>query len=184
MRRKKIEPGNVRTIILVAMFILTFTACQEDPELRSEVFQVPATATFLRSDGSDSPSDPLIIELDEIGIAPGTRLRMRTLGEFINSPSGARRNDAIGVFSSSMQLLGISERNRVVDAIDAGEDRVTDNTFENNHITDIDEDFRIDEERMEIVVPTNAQYLFVGNADSKQADNSETSQGFRVEISY
>lgn len=72
----------------------------------------------------------------------------------------------------------------MVDAIDAGKDRVTDNTFENNHITDIDEDFRIDEERMEIMVPANARYLFVGNADSKQADNSETSQGFRVEISF
>lgn len=68
MKRKKVESGKVQTIILVPMLILIFTACQEEPELRSEVFQVPATATFLRSDGSDSPSDPLIIELKPMGV--------------------------------------------------------------------------------------------------------------------
>lgn len=32
------------------------------------------------------------------------------------------------------------------------------------------------------MVPLDAKYLFVGNADSKQSDNDATAQGFRLEI--
>ncbi len=92
--------------------------------------------------------------------------------------------DAIGVFSASAQLLGISELNRVIDAIDAGEERVTDNTWSGNLTPDISEDFGIEEEAVKITVPSGAKYLFVGNADCLHSDNSETTEGFKVEIAY
>ncbi|SHN08964.1 hypothetical protein SAMN04488057_106160 [Cyclobacterium lianum] len=175
---------KIVSLLLLALSIGLSPACTEEDEFIAEVFQVPARATFLKTDVSDTPVDPVIIGLEENGIATGTRLSIRTLGDFINSPSGSTRSDAVGLFSATLQLLGSEEQNRVPGAIDAGENRMTDNTFEGNLPTDIEEDFRIDEETIEIVVPTGAQYLFLGNADSKQSDNSETAQGFRVEIRF
>ncbi|MEO1434668.1 MAG: hypothetical protein AAFV80_03975 [Bacteroidota bacterium] len=103
---------------------------------------------------------------------------------FNNSPTGATRDDAIGVFSASSTLLATSELNRVVDVIDAGTDRVTDNTFDQNQATDIAEDFRIDETLVQITIPLNARFLFLGNADSKQSDNSNSSGGFSIQIRF
>ncbi|NND71109.1 MAG: hypothetical protein HKN43_05990 [Rhodothermales bacterium] len=79
-------------------------------------------------------------------------------------------------------ILQQSQLNRIPDAIDAGVDRVTEPTFGDGQATDIPEDFRFDEETVEVTVPAGAQYLFVSNADSKQSDNSATLAGFKVEI--
>lgn len=165
------------------LIIFIAISCSDDFDTIKE-FNIGPKSTFLRVDAFDSADNPVIINLEDNGITPGVKLRIRTIGSYINSPTGSTRNDAIGVFSASNQFLEKSELNRVVDAIDAGEERVTENTFAGGLTTDITEDFAIWEESTEIKVPSGAKYLFVGNADCKHSDNSETTEGFKVEIAY
>jgi hypothetical protein len=81
----------------------------------------------------------------------------------------------IGVFSSTNQLLPVSEANRVPDAIDAGDDIETSQTFFSEENTDIPEDFKITPSTgFSIQVPQNAKYLFVSMADSWYPDNTSS----------
>ncbi len=166
-----------------SLIIFIAISCSDDFDTKKE-FGIGPKSTFLRVDTYDSADNPLIINLEDNGITAGVMVRIKTIGAYIYGSSGGTRSDAIGVFSGSAQLLGISELNRIVDAIDAGEDVVTENTYEGSQTTDIAEDFEIWDESCEIKVPAGAKYLFVGNADCLHSDNSETTQGFKVEISY
>lgn len=184
MKMKMKKLNEVKTMLFFPLIVFIAISCRGDAETIIKDFSIGPTSTFLRSDAYDSPSDPVIVHLEDNGITPGIRLIIKTVGNYINSPSGSTRNDAIGVFSASSQLLDKSELNRVVDAIDAGEERVTENTFQGNLITDIVEDFRIDDEPVKITVPAGAKFLFLGNADCKQSDNTQAPEGFKVEIEY
>jgi pentose-5-phosphate-3-epimerase len=184
MKPKKTKLNQVKTMLCISLIIFIAISCSKNDFDTKKEFGIGPKSTFLRVDAYDSSDNPVIINLEDNGITAGVVLRIRTIGAYINSTSGNTRNDAIGVFSASAQLLGTSELNRVVDAIDAGEERVTDNTWSGNLTTDIAEDFGIDEEAIKITVPSGAKYLFVGNADCLHSDNSETTEGFKVEIAY
>ncbi len=171
-------------MLCFSLIIFIAISCSRNDFETKKEFIIGSKSTFLRADVYDSPSDPIIINLEENGITSGVLLRIKTIGAYINSASGSTRDDAIGVFSASAQLLGISELNRVVNAIDAGEERVTENTFAGHLTTDIAEDFAIWKESGETTVPSGAKYLFIGNADCMHSDNSETPEGFKVEIAY
>jgi hypothetical protein len=97
-----------------------------------------------------------------------------------------------GVFSATSELLPINELYRIPTAINAGEDIVTPETYWTDNLqgisdhllgkgiswyngpmdTDISEDFRIDPYfGMEIVIPNNAEYLFLSIIDVYYRDN-------------
>ncbi|WP_299522071.1 hypothetical protein [Winogradskyella sp.] len=190
MLLKFLKQTRFNYVFVLSFILLTTLGCSDDdnrsddPQLETENVTIGAQATFLRVDNVDTSTNPAVVNLNALNISPGDVLRLKTIGNYINSPTGSTRDSAAGVFSSSNLLLDSSELNRVVDAIDAGEDRVTDNTFEQNQVTDIPEDFRIDENQIQITVPVGAQFLFLGVTDSKLSDNMQSSAGFAIEIRY
>lgn len=184
MKLKKLKLNQVKTMLCYFLIVFIAVSCSKNDFETQKEFTIDPKSTFLRVDASDNSADPVIISLEDNGITAGDLIRIRTIGAYFYGSSEGTRNDAIGVFSSSVQLLGTSELNRVVDAIDAGEDAVTDNTYIGQLTTDIAEDFEIWKESIKIKVPSGAKYLFVGNADCLHADNRETSEGFKVEIAY
>ena len=184
MKLKNLKLHQVIPMPGYFLIILIAVSCSKNDFETQKEFPIDPKSTFLRVDASDNSANPVIISLEDNGITAGDLLRIRTIGGYYYGSSDGTRTDAIGVFSSSVQLLGPSELNRVVDAIDAGEDAITDNTYNGQLTTDIAEDFEIWKESIKIKVPSGAKYLFVGNADCLHADNRETTEGFKVEIAY
>ena len=79
--------------------------------------------------------------------------------------------------SSTNQLLSVSEADRVPDAIDAGDDLDTSQTYFSHENTDIPEDFQITPSTgFTIQVPQNAKYLFISMLDSWYPDNTSPNQ--------
>lgn len=156
--------------------------CSSTPTKDTVSRTVDAMASFLKVDDADPVNAPTIIDLDAIDVTYGDKLGLNTKGSYYNTVQLTERNSLVCVFSATDFLLDKSELNRVADALDAGTDIVTENTFAGNQVTDIPEDFRVDEDLIEVNVPIGAHYLFVGNSDSKQEDNSNTPEGFSIEI--
>lgn len=156
--------------------------CAAAPTPAPREYDINARSTFLRVDTIDPSEDPVKIDLDAIGVDYGDVLKLNTKGSYYNTTQLTERNSAVCVFSATDFLLDKAVLNRVADAIDAGVDYVTENTFAGDQPTDIPEDFKVDEQVIEVTVPVGAHYLFVGNTDSKQEDNSATPDGFGLEL--
>jgi hypothetical protein len=144
-------------------------------------------ATYLRTN-QDSPALPNIRTLASLSLAAGDRVRFRVLGEFVYIANGTTTSSASAVFSSSSTILaatGIVQR--VPDAIDAGIDFVTGNTYHGGVATDIPQDFRIGDATgsldVEVVIPAGATHLFLGVPDSLYNDNNDTDGDFAIEVS-
>ena len=161
---------------------------------------VPVRGTYLYPDpqGSAGIESPGIADLQSNGISPGDEVLISFEGTVdVYGGSDYHALDyLIGVFSSTNQLLSISEAVRVPGAIDAGEDVDTGETWFSKENTDIPEDFEITPSTgFSIIVPENAKYLFVAMLDSWYSDNtspgplsvtvtkqgSETTGGFPLE---
>ncbi|MEM0963180.1 MAG: hypothetical protein AAGK21_11670, partial [Bacteroidota bacterium] len=80
-----------------------------------------------------------------------------------------------GVFSASDQLAARKELHRVVDAIDAGDDVATFDTFLGDAPTDIHEDF--DATDTCVTVPRGAHFLFLSAFDDNFNDNVDLRPG-------
>ena len=121
--------------------------------------------TYLRTDAADPAPNAIPIELSGLGISPGDIIRLERLGLF---KRGINFSDdfpeMIGVFSSSNSIASSGNLNRISDAIDAGNDFDTSNTFLGNLSTNISEDFFIDD--VIIQVPISATYLFISAHDN------------------
>ncbi|MEM1117890.1 MAG: hypothetical protein AAF845_11545 [Bacteroidota bacterium] len=147
----------------------------------STAVQVRPTGTYLRVN-DDDPDAPTLIRLADVGVAPGDRLALERFGEyqyrFNNDPADVRREMA-AVFSSSNDLLGEGEDERVVNALDAGDDYATPPTRGGGVATDIAEDFQISDSTV-VVVPTGAVYLFVAPPDDRFRDNADDDDDYRV----
>jgi len=94
------------------------------------------------------------------------------------------------VFSSSDTLLAPTVTQRVSDAIDAGVDYISPNTWNfstglTSNSTDIAEDFRILGEAIGgtvIDIPTGALFLFIGNLDNGTRDNTDPDNDYALRI--
>ncbi len=112
----------------------------------------------------------------------GDLLRLEVLGDFSlngteTGPDASLSSGLMGVFSSSDVLLDVDAFNprlRVVDAIDAGVDFVTD--------SDIPQDFLIDQ--IVVRIPTGATHLFLAPLDGFVGDNADDNSDFgaRLEV--
>lgn len=156
-----------------------------------ELFSTPLDpkSTFLRASNNDSPLPPLIVDLASINIVPGDILALQGSGDFAYQSRDPENGiSLIGAFSSSSNITDKNSLNRISDAIDAGIDTLSPNTFFSNLSTDIAEDFSITPdgiggEPIVVEVPEGASFLFVGVNDSLFFDNSDSDDNLAFAIS-
>ena len=161
---------------------------------------VPVRGTYLYPDPQNTAAiePPGIADLQSNGFSAGDRILITFEGSIdVYGGSDYVPVTALwGVFSSTNELLPVSEADRVPTAIDAGVDTDTGETFFSHEKTDIPEDFEISPSTgFSIEIPQNAKYLFISVRDSWYPDNtspapihvsiekqaSETASGFPLE---
>lgn len=145
--------------------------------------ELSARGTYLHDDpylgGVGATESPLIVDLQSEGFLEGDNILISYTGQVFSSAGWDDRpivyeepDDLIGVFSTSTELLSVSEYHRVPGAIDSGIDIDTGETWFNHEPTDIPEDFEINPPTgFWIEVPRNARYLFICQEDSYYSDN-------------
>ena len=145
-------------------------------------------STYIRASQLDVGAlNAIAIDLMNLGILPGSTIRLQQLGKFraLGDPGPELSTAMGGVFSSSNTLLPRNFLNRVPGAIDAGTDFVTGLTNLSSitypRFTDIPEDFLITD--IQVQVPVGAAFLFVGALDSQFLDNTDLDNDFAVQIS-
>lgn len=157
-------------------------------EQGSDVFYgLNSKSTYLRTRSGDTTADPLAIPLADVGAAPGDVLRLTAVGTYSDETllRDGTETRSTGLLSASDVLGPAGDRDRVVDAIDAGTNIGTGYYVECFFIfcslrkTDVAEDFRVDP-TVDVVVPAGAQYLFVAPTPWSQewSDNSGSGSGF------
>ena len=145
-------------------------------------------ATYLRTE-SDPALSAVAYPLASLGVSPGDFIRIERVGFY--SPLNPGYPDSIryldAVFSGSSTLLSSANLNRVPDAIDAGTDVFTPNTWIGGLPTDISQDFAVDDgstfSSVELHVPVGANYIFFTVNDSLFSDNGDPNGDFGANIS-
>ena len=138
---------------------------------------VKGTYLYVDPNRSSEVESPGIFDLQSNDISPGDTIQISFEGTVDNYGGSDyyTLEYLIGVFSSTNQLLPVSEADRVPDAIDAGEDLETSQTYFSHENTDIPEDFQITPSTGFLIqVPQNAKYLLVSMADSWYPDNTSS----------
>jgi len=194
--RKRTGLGFMLSILLVVVSCGVWVPAA----FGSAEVEVPVRGTYLYPDPQNNVDieSPGIVDLQSNGFSAGDTILISfegtidVYGESVYVPVTA----LWGVFSSTNQLLPVSETDRVPGAIDAGDDTDTGVTWFSEENTDIPEDFEISPSTgFSIVIPQNAKYLFISSRDSWYADNtslgpisvtiekqaSETASGFPLE---
>jgi hypothetical protein len=142
--------------------------------------EVPVRGTYLYVDPRDNfgVESPGVADLQNNGISGGDTILISFEGT-VDNYGGSDYHTLdylIGVFSSTNQLLSVSEADRVPGAINAGDDFDTGQTWFSDENTDIPEDFQITPSTgFLILVPQNAKYLFLSMLDSWYPDNTSPS---------
>jgi hypothetical protein len=138
--------------------------------------------TYLLTNDDGGAGDSLAIDLNSYGFFAGDTILLEQLGDFQRGVNFTDTATAmIGVFSSTSILLSSDNLNRVLGALDAGDDVTTSNTWFGDISTNIPEDFSITS--TVITIPVGAQYLFVAASDSLYQDNTDPDGDFAVRIS-
>ncbi len=126
--------------------------------------------------------NPLIVDLADAGFKPGDLIFIRQRGRINFAADGdypiGIDPSLSGVFSSSNTLLWdrsqegeVGPLHRVPDAIDAGIDCVTPDTYYGKVSTDIPEDFGISGSGVSIGIPSGAAYLMLAVVDPGVSNN-------------
>lgn len=158
--------------------------------LENDSVLVGATGTFLRTASDDLPAAPLVLDLAELGFAPGDTIGLSSIGDFATAPADDEAPaDLLGVFSSDdIVLEDTGLLARVPGAIDAGTDFITGDVpiFGDPSPTDIPEDFLIPapeaEISGEIEIPEGAAFLMVATIDTFYADNVDAEPDLGVGV--
>ena len=144
--------------------------------------------TVLWDDNGDGVNEehhienPLIVDLADAGFKPGDLIFIRQRGRINYAADGdypiGIDPSLSGVFSSSNTLLWdrsqggeVGPLHRVPDAIDAGIDCVTPDTYYGKVSTDIPEDFGISGSGVSVRVPSGAAYLMLAVVDPGVSNN-------------
>lgn len=151
-----------------------------DPPFEREI---DPSRTYLRTSDDDA-GDARPVDIASLGIRSGTSLRLERLGSFTGSSGGTGMT---GVFSGSDTLRSSDARERVADAIDAGDDFETSPTYNGSMPTDIPEDFLIADNEgsqtdVTVTVPDGATHLFVAAIDNFYQDNAHGDTPFALRI--
>jgi hypothetical protein len=167
------------------------TQAQSSPPPTLE-FNVPPYGTYLRADdkadygpdGGRAVAPPLIIDLAANGLSGGVPITISfngtlygaaywdgTLGTMIDH-TYMEETWLIAVFSTTRDLLPITQLNRVPGAIQTNRTFVTYPTWFSKAATDIPQDFKIEPySGMDLEIPLNAKYLFICFSDVYYPDN-------------
>ena len=140
--------------------------------------------TYLHTN-SDASGDAVPVDLAALGITPGMHLRLRQPGDYDLGPTGDNYTHLVGIFSATATLLDESNLHRVQDAIDAGFDVQTGDTWVGTQPTDVPEDFAITYPPLTdvtVTVPAGAAFLFVTALDSLYQDNTDPDGDYGVDI--
>ena len=186
-----LEVTNEGTPPLFDADLLAFCGQYFEEQGRDLFWNVNSKGSYLLADQNDDPQAPTVIALADIGAAPGDVLKLGRVGTFSATTElkDGTLTGLTGVFSGSSQLRGDGERNRIVNAIDAGTNVSTGKVLSCFFIfcslksTDIPEDFRIDPS-VNVTVPPGATHLFVAPLPQKlfYKDNSGFGFGVSVEV--
>jgi hypothetical protein len=176
---RKLLFGFMLTIFLaVSIFGVGFPVNATDGSVE---ITVPVRGAYLYVDPRDSSGVELpgIADLQNNGISAGDTILISFEGN-VDNYGGSDYHTLeylIGVFSSTNELLPVSEEDRVTGAINAGDDYTTSQTYFSQENTDIPEDFQITPSTgFTIQVPQNAKYLFISMHDSWYPDNTSPNQ--------
>jgi hypothetical protein len=145
-------------------------------------------SSYLRAWPGDDPKPPRVISLADLGIAPGETLKLDTIGAYADTTKleDGTKTTMTAVFSSTNQLLGTGQRNRIPGAINAGADVDTGGflkcflIFCSFQSSDISQDFRVDP-GLSVVVPAGANYLFVAPLPPSRKWSDNSGFGFGVD---
>jgi hypothetical protein len=171
--------------------LLAFCGPYFEEQGRDLFWNVNSKGSYLLADQNDDPQAPLVIALADVGAGPGDVLKLGRVGTF--SPTTELKDGTLtgltAAFSGSSQLRGDGERNRIVNAIDAGANVTTGKVlscwfiFCSFKSTDIPEDFRVDPS-VNVTVPAGATHLFVAPLPKVllYKDNSGFGFGVSVEV--
>ena len=171
--RKRTGLGFMLSILLVVVSCGVWVPAA----FGSAEVEVPVRGTYLYPDPQNNVDieSPGIVDLQSNGFSAGDTILISFEGTIdVYGESEYVPVTALwGVFSSTNQLLPVSETDRVPGAIDAGDDTDTGVTWFSEENTDIPEDFEIaPSSGFSIEIPQNAKYLFVSCRDSWYADNT------------
>lgn len=181
-RRQYIVTLGVATAGILAGCSDSDDTSSGEPDLPFER-EVDPSRTYLRTNNDDA-GDAEPIDIESLGIQSESTLRLIQQGSFTGSSGGTGMT---GVFSGSAEFAASDTRERVVEAIDAGDDYETSPTFEGSQPTDISEDFLIadnegNQTSTTIRVPEGATHLFVAAIDNYYQDNGQGDSPFGVRI--
>lgn len=170
---------TARTASIFAIAALGVTAAQA----QTTTVKVDCRSSYLlQSVYDDGLPKPTVIRLADLGITAGDVITLTEKGKFSQSLNWPEDTDVVGaVFSRDNRFLDRTQRHRVPGAIKAGTSLISPCENSKMFLTDIAEDFAVAPEGTKVVVPSGAQYLFLGAMDSYYADNSSTS-GLSVTI--
>ena len=136
------------------------------------VLTLDPTATYLRTEGSDALA-AVAVPLGDLGVTAGQTACFLMKGDvdFGDGSTSASLGvpGVLAVFSRTSELLADAERERVVAALDAGDDVVSPGTNPSDLPTDVDQDF--DATDACVVVPDAAEFVFFSAFDSYFLDN-------------
>ena len=176
---RRISEKLLTGLMLSAFLLVTFFGV--DVQLKasngSVDIDISARGAYLYVDPQDNSGveSPGIFDLQSSGISAGDTILISFDGT-VDNYGGSDYHTLdylIGVFSSTNQLLSVSEVERVPGAINAGDDFDTGETWFSHENTDIPEDFQITPSTgFSIQVPQNAKYLFTSMLDSWYPDNT------------
>ena len=177
--RKKLLLGLICSIFLSVLF----SGIGFPVKATSDSFKitVPVRGAYLYVDPRDNSGveSPGIVNLQNNDIFAGDTILISFEGS-VDNYGGSDYHTLeylIGVFSSTNELLSISEADRVPGAINAGDDFDTGETWFSQENTDIPEDFQITPSTGFLIkVPQNAKFLFISMLDSWYPDNTSPTQ--------
>ena len=153
---------------------------------QTTTFPLNPRATFLRTN-NDTPLAPLVVDLTSLPAAPGSWLRITTVGAFRHINGGPDTySNLCGVFSSNTTLLASNLQQRVPGAIAAGPAYASGGTYQGNLPMDIPQDFFCNRPTFEngvyVEVPVGATHLFLGVHDSLYNDNVDPNGDFAAVV--
>lgn len=166
----------------------TFLTCAllavAGPAAAQTIVPINVFNAYLHVDPADATGPAVPILLSSLGLHPGYTIRLEAVGDWDAGPGDDVQTNTLGIFSGSATLLGTALLHRVPDAIDAGIDSDTGNTWPSGQPCDIPEDFLFNSgvNGVTIVIPPGAAYLFVSAADIYYRDNSDPDGDYGVKI--
>jgi hypothetical protein len=169
---------------------LQFCGSRFDQQGEALFHGLNSRGSYLQAKPGDSPLQPLVIALADLGAVAGNTLHVARVGTYSDATLLKDGDDTAlsGIFSASDAILSADQRNRVPGAIDAGPDVRTGYLrglllFCSFVSTDVPQDFRIDPGGgVDVTVPAGANFLIVAPLSPTYTWGDNSGFGFGVDV--